>query len=81
MLANPTHLRAEVTRLKKDRRPVCVDHFFEGVGDLVCHPLLDAESAGEDANKAGHLAEPDDLVMGDIADPRPSDERQHVVLA
>ena len=50
----------------------CADSIdFERVGDLVGHPLLDAEATGQHANEPGQLADPDDLLVGDVADPRP----------
>jgi len=45
------------------------------------HPLPDAETARQDADQARQLADADDLVVGDVADPGPAGEREEVVLA
>src|SRR5665811_2098208 len=43
--------------------------------------FLHAEALRDDANKPGQLADPDDLLMGDVPDVGPAEERQDVVLA
>ena len=81
VLADAAHLRAQVMGLEVDGDAMGLEHRDQPVGDLVGHPLLHAEPPCRDADQPRQLADPDDLLVGDIPDVRPPEERQHVVLA
>ena len=81
VLADAAHLRAQVMGLEVHRDAVWLEHRHQPVGDLVGHPLLHAEPPRRHPDQPGQLADPDDLLVGDVPDVRPPEERQHVVLA
>ena len=81
VLADAAHLRAQVVGLEVDGDAVGLEHRHQPVGDLVGHPLLHAEPPRRDPDQPGQLADPDDLLVGDVPDVRPPEERQDVVLA
>ena len=80
-LADAAHLGAQVVGLDVHRDAVRLHHPVELVTDLVGHPLLDAEAPGDDADEPGQLADPDDPLVGDVADVDVAEERQGMVLA
>jgi hypothetical protein len=81
ILANPAHLGAKVVGLDVDRDAVRLHHPVQLVTDLVRHALLDTEATGDDTDEPGQLADPDDALVGHVADVDVAEERQGVVLA
>jgi hypothetical protein len=74
-LANAAHPRAEMMRFEVHGHSVWGHHPCQLIGDLVGHFLLDAETARNDAHEASQLADPDDVFVGDVADPGLAVER------
>src|SRR3954454_13443048 len=68
-------------RLEVDRDAVGVCQRGDGIGQRVREPLLDCEPTGDQADEPGQLADPQDLLVGDVAEPGVADEREGVVLA
>src|SRR3954471_11682639 len=81
VLADAAHLGAQVMSLEVDRDTVRMEHRLERVRDAVRHALLDAEPARHDPDEPRQLADPDDLLMCHVSDPRLAEEGQSVMLA
>ena len=54
---------------------------IEGFHNLPPEPFLQREPAGEDAHEPRELGDPDDVLVGNVADIRMTEEWQGVVLA
>src|SRR5450759_5453010 len=65
-LAHAAHLRAQMGGFQVDRDSVGAQDLLQRIDDLPANALLERESAGEEAHKAGELGDPDYPVMGDV---------------
>ena len=81
ILADASHLRAEMHRREVHRDSVRLKHTDQLVCDLHPDAFLDRESAGEHPHEARELGDADYLFVRDLADIRMPVERKNVVLA
>ena len=66
---------------EEHRHAVGLHELFEMVGHLLAYALLNGEPPGEQSHQPGQLGDPDDLLVGDVADMGHSVKRERMVLA
>jgi hypothetical protein len=66
--------------LEVDRYAVGFHHGLERIGNLLTNSFLDRKAPGKEAHEAGELRDADDVLVRDVADVGPAEERQAVVL-
>src|SRR6266550_2354496 len=81
LLLHAAHRHAEVRPLADDGDAERIDLLADRLGDLVRHPLLDLQAAGEHVDQPRNLAEADDPLARDVRDVALAEEQQEVVLA
>src|SRR5919201_1081667 len=80
-LANPSHDRAQMSRLEYDANTLRLEVVLQEVGDLLGQPLLDLEPAGVCLDDARDLRQADNVAARDVGNGRRPEERQEMVLA
>ena len=68
-------------RLQVDGHTVRSQHRVQTIGNLLADPLLNGEAPGELAHQSRQLGDPDDALVGDVADVGVPVERERMVLA
>src|ERR1700730_221113 len=81
LLFYTAHLHAKMPGFDDDADALRSDFFFDGLGNLAGHALLNLQAAGEHVDQARDLAETDDPLARQIRDVGFSEKRQQVVLA
>ena len=56
-------------------------HIVDGVGNLSCEFFLDLQTFGKCFNNPGEFADAYHAPIGHVTNPRPSQDRRHVMLA
>ena len=79
--SNSAHVRAEVLRGEVHGDTARLHEPDERVRDLLPRPLLHGEPSGEETDEPRQLRDPDDALVGHVADVREPVERQRVMLA
>lgn len=80
LLADTSHLRAEMHSLQMHRHAMRMHELHERVGDLLPDPFLNCEAPSEHSNQPGQLRDPDDLLVRDVADVGCSVERKRMMF-
>src|SRR5262249_17320542 len=65
----------------EDAYPMRFKYIVDGISNLCRQFLLDLQALGERFNNAGELADADHAAIRHVSHPRPSQDRQHVMLA
>jgi len=81
LLLDAAHPHAEMFGFDDDTDALRIDGFHQRGRHLGGQALLHLEAPGENLEQPRQLAEPQDLLAGNVGDVRLAEKRQHVVLA